>query len=278
LINLAKEKNLFLMEGMWTRFFPAVTQARRLVCGSGEGGDKGILGQVVSVHSDFNFKASDHEVYPTSFVYNHKLGGGSSLLVAPYPVAAATLFFKGEMPDRIQAAGQVDKETGVDLQAAVALSFPPTGTVAPAVDDSIKDEMTPKLPGAGVATLLFGMLGESEEETIILGTKGRLTIENPSHCPTKLRLVPKDDGHRAVAAEMSLFEYTLPADTKEIIDAGGYFYPNSAGFAYEAAAVARCIAAGKTEAPQFNLSETLVSIKIIDELRSQLGVKPVPPP
>lgn len=129
-----------------------------------------------------------------------------------------------------------------------------------------------------MATLLFGMLGESEEETIILGTKGRLTIENPSHCPTKLRLVPKDDGHRAVAAEMSLFEYTLPADTKEIIDAGGYFYPNSAGFAYEAAAVARCIAAGKTEAPQFNLSETLVSIKIIDELRSQLGVKPVPPP
>lgn len=136
-----------------------------------------------------------------------------------------------------------------------------------------------RLCRAGVATLLFGMLGESEEETVILGTKGRLTIENPSHCPTKLRLVPKDDGHRAAAAaEISLFEYPLPADTQEIIDAGGYSYPNSAGFVYEAAAVARCIAAGKTEAPQFTLSETLVSIKIIDELRSQLGVKPVPPP
>lgn len=147
LINLAKEKNLFLMEGMWTRFFPAVTQARRLVFGSSEEGEEGILGQVVSVHSDFNFKASDHEEYPTSFVYNQKLGGGASLLVAPYPVAAATLFFKGAMPDSIQAAGQVDKETGVDLQAAMALSFPPTGNVAPAVDDSIKNEMTPKLPG-----------------------------------------------------------------------------------------------------------------------------------
>lgn len=131
---------------------------------------------------------------------------------------------------------------------------------------------------AGVATLLFGMLGESEEETVILGTKGRLTLENPSHCPTKLRLVPKDDGHRAAAAATTLFEYPLPADTKEITAAGAYFYPNSAGFAYEAAAVARCIAAGKTEAPQFTLDETLVSIKIIDELRSQLGVKPVPSP
>jgi len=130
---------------MWTRFFPAVEQARRLVFGAGE--EKGILGEVVSVHSDFNLKASDHEEYPTSFVYNHKLGGGASLLVAPYPIAAATLFFKGAMPDSIQAAGQVDEGTGVDLQAAVALSFPPTGNVAPAVDESNKDENTPKLPG-----------------------------------------------------------------------------------------------------------------------------------
>ena len=130
---------------MWTRFFPAVTKARNLVFGTEA--EKGILGEVVSVHSDFNFKASDHEEYPSSFVYNHKLGGGASLLVAPYPVAAATMFFKGAMPDSIKAVGQVDKGTGVDLQAAVSLSFPPTGDVAPAVDESVTDEDTPKLPG-----------------------------------------------------------------------------------------------------------------------------------
>lgn len=129
-----------------------------------------------------------------------------------------------------------------------------------------------------MATLLFGMLGESEEETVVLGTKGRLKLESPGHCPTKLRWIPKDDGHRDVAVKPLLFEYLLPADTEEIINAGGYFYPNSAGFAYEAAAVSRCIFAGATEAPQFTLKETLATIRIIDEIRQQLGVKPVPPP
>ncbi|GAX15118.1 dihydrodiol dehydrogenase / D-xylose 1-dehydrogenase (NADP) [Fistulifera solaris] len=37
LCGLAKERNLFLMEGMWTRFFPALEQARRLVLGGSDG-------------------------------------------------------------------------------------------------------------------------------------------------------------------------------------------------------------------------------------------------
>lgn len=272
LIQLAKERNLFLMEGMWTRFFPAVEQARRLVCGAH--GEKGIMGEVVSVFSDFNFNASDSEVYPTSFVYNRKLGGGANLLVAPYPIAAATLFFGGATPDSINAAGQVDEATGVDLQACLALSFPPTGKVAPASDASNTDENTPKLPGAGIASLSYGMLGESVEETTVLCTKGRLTIKTPSHCPTELVVKLKAEGRGNDAGETA-YSYPLPEDTAEIKAAGGYFYPNSAGFCYEAAAVARCIAAKKTQAPQFTLADTMVSMKILDESRKQLGIKAV---
>jgi dihydrodiol dehydrogenase / D-xylose 1-dehydrogenase (NADP) len=145
LIGLAKERNLFMLEGMWTRFFPAVEQARRLVFGSSEG--DGILGEICSVFSDFNFNASDSEVYPTSFFYNHQLGGGASFLVAPYPFAAVTMYYPDREPEKIVALGQTDRATGVDLQASIVLNYAPTGDNAPALDDDNKEENTPKLPG-----------------------------------------------------------------------------------------------------------------------------------
>jgi dihydrodiol dehydrogenase / D-xylose 1-dehydrogenase (NADP) len=101
--------NLFCMEGMWTRFFPAVEKARSLALGSSGGSNKGVIGEVVQVHSYFNFNASDSEHYPSSFVYNHDLGGGASMLVAPYPIAAATLFFNGVKPDSIKAVGRLSQ-------------------------------------------------------------------------------------------------------------------------------------------------------------------------
>ena len=47
--------NLFCIEGMWTRFFPAVEKARSLALGSSDGSEKVVIGVVVQVHSDFNF-------------------------------------------------------------------------------------------------------------------------------------------------------------------------------------------------------------------------------
>lgn len=126
---------------------------------------------------------------------------------------------------------------------------------------------------AGAATLSCGLLGESEEETTALGTKGRIKICSPGHCPTKIIVSRKASGRGNNGTDT--YEYALPEDTEEIIKAGKYFYPNSAGLAYEAAAVARCIKAGKTEAPQYTLAETLTAMKVIDELRLQLGVKPI---
>ena len=131
---------------MWTRFFPAVQQARNLALGNDK--EKPILGEIATVLSDFNFNAVDNpEDYPTSFVYQGQLGGGSSLLVAPYPIAAATLFFRGAQPDSVKVVGIVDEATGVDLQANMIVTFPPTSKVQPALDDTNTEEMTPKLPG-----------------------------------------------------------------------------------------------------------------------------------
>ena len=264
LMGLAKERNLFIMEGMWTRFFPAVQKAREIAFGTDS--DAGILGDVSQVLSDFNFYAPDHEEYPSSFVYQRQLGGGSALLVAPYPLAAATLFFKNP-PDSAKVVGQMDEATGVDLQGAMVLNFPPTKATT-------EDKGAPKLPGSGVALLSFGMACESEETTTIIGTKGRMTIQTPGHCPTKLSVSIKGHGRGDVTGS-TIYEYPLPEDTEEIQNSGGYYYPNSAGFCYEAAAVARCIAAGKKEVPQYTLKETILTLKLIEEIQKQLGVKPV---
>jgi dihydrodiol dehydrogenase / D-xylose 1-dehydrogenase (NADP) len=118
------------------------------------------------------------------------------------------------------------------------------------------------------------MTCESAEVTTIVGTKGRMTIESPGHCPTKLTVNLKAQG-RGEVGQSTTFEYPLPKDTEEIAKAGGFNYPNSEGFCYEAAAVARCITAGKTEAPQYTLAETVVNLKLIEEIQQQLGVKPV---
>jgi dihydrodiol dehydrogenase / D-xylose 1-dehydrogenase (NADP) len=178
------------------------------------------------------------------------------------------------MPDEIKVTGQIDRSTDVVLQAAVAMSFPSTGSIAPVHDETNTNENTPKLPGTGVALLSLGFLGESEESTTVVGTKGRLKIETPSHCPTTLSVRIKEHG-RGQSSTSTTYHYPLPADTEQIMSTGGYYYPNSAGFAYEAAAVARCIAAGKTECPQYTLNETLVQIKIMDQIRTQLGCKSI---
>lgn len=52
LAEAAKENNVFLMEGMWTRFFPSCKKAKELIL-------NGEIGRVVAVHADFGFRCDD---------------------------------------------------------------------------------------------------------------------------------------------------------------------------------------------------------------------------
>ncbi|KAL3766603.1 hypothetical protein ACHAW5_011164 [Stephanodiscus triporus] len=208
LLGLAKERDRFIMEGMWMQFLPVVEKARELMFGTAT--MEPALGEIA------------------------KLWGGTAFVLAPYPIAAATLCFRNP-PDAVEVIGQKDEGTGVDIQGAMILSFPPTGNE--------HDGRSPKLPGAGIACLSFGFSCETVEETSVVGSKGRLKIETPCHCPTKVSIQLKAHG-RGHAGEEQVFEYPLPVDAEEIKAAGGFEYPNSAGFVYKAAAVARCMAAG----------------------------------
>lgn len=104
------------MEGMWTRFFPAVEKAEEII-------KSGAIGKVVAVHSDFGFNGADVADYPDHIFYNLNLGGGGLFYVASYPVAVALQFLGPTSPSRIAAAGVKDKLTGVDLSGAISLHF-----------------------------------------------------------------------------------------------------------------------------------------------------------
>lgn len=111
------------MEGMWTRFFPAVRKAHEVI-------KSGTIGEVVAVHADFGFNGSDVANYPNHIFYDLHLGGGGLFYVGPYPIAAAMDFLGPAFPSRIAAAGVKDKLTGVDLSGAICLHFEGKGVAS----------------------------------------------------------------------------------------------------------------------------------------------------
>jgi hypothetical protein len=103
--------------------------------------------------------------------------------------------------------------------------------------------------------------------------------------------------------EEEVVEFPLPEDPEAVVQAGGYNYPNSAGFQFEAAAVMKAIHDGRKECAQYPHDEMLAVrckvhwfrssarmleafltwtfshsqvAKIMDAIRAQVGVRPVP--
>ena len=46
----------------------------------------------------------------------------------------------------------------------------------------------------GMAVLSWNIAAETVEETVIVGTQGRIKICTPSHCPTRVTIMTKDFG------------------------------------------------------------------------------------
>ena len=69
LVEAARAKNIFLMEGMWSRCFPAMAKVRSLIA-------EGAIGEPRILEADFGFRSG---VTPESRLYNPALGGGGLL-------------------------------------------------------------------------------------------------------------------------------------------------------------------------------------------------------
>jgi len=110
MISKAKQKNIFLMEALWTQFLPHFQFVMDLL-------ESKEYGDLLGLEADFGFNAPfDAE----KRIYNKELGGGSLMDVGIYPVFLA-LSLLGN-PEEITAEARIGS-TGVDENCTVKLSY-----------------------------------------------------------------------------------------------------------------------------------------------------------
>ena len=109
---------------------------------------------------------------------------------------------------------------------------------------------------------------EFAEVTELVGTEGRITLERPGHCPTRISIripppngVPSQYRTRNAPAPLHYFEYPLPGSV-----AMARSSPNQHGFLYQAEAVHRCLAAGLRQCPQYDKEESLHAMNVLTEI------------
>lgn len=121
---LARERGVFLMEAMWTRFFPAL-EALLADCAAG------VIGPVRTVQADFGVC---HAWPPDHRMVDPARGGGALLDLGVYPIAFAQLVF-GQPPEAIHGIMR-PTDRGVDAQSSVVLGYPGGGQalIASALD------------------------------------------------------------------------------------------------------------------------------------------------
>ena len=111
MVKCAEDNGVFLMEGMWTRFFPTVVKARELIKG-------GAIGNVRHVSADFGFRTS---VNAEGRLFAPAAAGGSLLDVGVYNVSFCSMVY-GKQPVNIRSQLDIG-ETGVDERASALFGY-----------------------------------------------------------------------------------------------------------------------------------------------------------
>ncbi|MBQ2719119.1 MAG: Gfo/Idh/MocA family oxidoreductase [Clostridia bacterium] len=141
LIAVAKEHGAFLMEAMWMRFLPAVTEAV-------ERAKAGVIGKVRGLSADFCYSLRP-ESEPK--IFTPAMAGGGLLDVGVYPLHLAAMLF-GTEPTSLDARSTLRE--GVDIHTAITLTY----------------------EGGAIATLSSGTMVKKPENAYIYGEDGYITL------------------------------------------------------------------------------------------------------
>lgn len=155
LIDLAKNKKLFLMEAVWSRCFPAYEELRTIV-------EKNEIGEIQQVNVNFGFNLTNVERLQTK-----EMGGGSILDLGVYVLQFQQFIFRGLKPIKVVASGNLNKY-GTDANAAAIITY----------------------PGEKMAVVSCNATAELDNTARISGTKGSVTIPF-FWCPKEINILGK---------------------------------------------------------------------------------------
>lgn len=158
-VDLATEKNLVVLEAMWTRWLPHMVRVREIIAA-------GTIGEVRAVIADHDQSATAD---PKHRMNNPDLGGGALLDLGIYPISFAWDML-GE-PSSINVISTPVASTGVDGQDAIILGY----------------------PGGQQAILHVSLEAAGPNHASIIGTKGRIEIDRVWYTPTPFTVYATDN-------------------------------------------------------------------------------------
>ena len=144
--KVSKEKGIFVMEALWSRFLPAV-------CKAGEWLDEGRIGEAKLASCTIGFRADPD---PERRYYSPELGGGASKDITVYAYEITTYLLRQKLKNLTVSA--VWSGSGVDESSLVTLEFEKT-----------------------LASLRTTFAADTDERLVVYGSKGHIELPYPHY-------------------------------------------------------------------------------------------------
>jgi len=251
LVEKAREKNLFLMEAVWTRYFPLSIYVRDIIT-------SGKLGKVHRTFADLSIGTQPEEAFDNSHrMVNPDLAGGALLDLGIYALTWVFQTLYHTQPESERQAPSVVSAlrkypTGADEMTSMLLTFP----------------RSEKLGGDahGIATTAMRVTmdpdgkGSAGPAIRVQGDNGEIQVFHPAFRPTKTKLVLKDgtvdekDWPQPGPGKGSNWYNGFGGDTQPEGDGQGMFW--------EADECAHALKEGRKEGQYESLAESIVIMEV----------------
>lgn len=250
--EVARRQQVFCMEAMWMRFMPLIQTVKNLI-------ETGAIGDVKMLTAEFG--------YPVAYAANNRFfapefGGGALLDRGVYGISLA-YYLLGE-PTQTIAQATKHPSTGVDEQSAIVFNY----------------------PQGKLAVLSQSLCTYSSNQAVIMGTKGKITIDELFIKPEKIvvqyfsqltqsypsPLIPLSTKQKLIATlkQNQLLKSLYLSVSGWLRSEKNTIQPlKSNGYNYEAIEVMNCLNQGQLESKIMPWEETIKIMEIMDQIRNQ---------